>query len=243
MDDKYFRMLFFCGMNISMFVAVWLYGYKSHPNLALWLCGCTCLVMMALSFFSGTWLMASMILCLSYLFILKKPGQQLAFKQLYADNEVYSTQQFSQAVLDKVGDRKWRYAEGKAMNDAGEKITYAFWQGSTSSMVSAGQYTRTTVFNHYLVFVFPPGTVSNIFKQTAMAAANKSHYTWKQKFKYFFKVDTETPVMATTVADGSFIIQYNTVPDAACYARRFAWIREQLAKTYRPVTDASFAPN
>ena len=243
MDDKYFRTLFFCGINISMFVAIYLYGYKSHPKLALLLCGVTCLVMIVLSFFSGTWLMASMILCMVYMFILKKPSQQLAFQQLYTANEVYTTQRFSQAVLDKVGDRKWRYAEAKAINDAGEKITYSFWQGSTSSTVSTGQYTRATVFNHYLVFVFPPGTVSNIFKQTAMAAADKSHYTWKQKFKYFFKINTETPIMATTVADGSFIIQYNTTPDAVCYARRFAWIKENLVKTYRPVADASFVPN
>ncbi|HUP11386.1 MAG TPA: hypothetical protein VM187_04225, partial [Niastella sp.] len=229
--------------NISMFGAIYLYGYKSYPQLALWLCGCTCLAMIILSFFSGAWLIASMILSMAYLFVLKKPGQQPAFEQLYAVNEIYSTQRFSQTVLDKVGNRNWRYAEGKAINAVGDKITYSFWQGSTSSTVSSGKYARATVFNYYLLFIFPPGSVSNTFKQKAMSAADKSHYTLKQKLKYFFKIDTETPIMVTTVSDGSFILQYNTVPDAECYARRFNWIRENLANTYRPVIDSSFSPN
>ena len=239
MEDKYFKLLFYVIMNVSMFTAVFLYGRKAHPKLSLWLSAGTGVLMIVLGYIEGSWLAASLLLSLVYLFVLRKPNEQTAFRQLYADNKIFSSEKYSQAVLDILGDKKWRYAAGKIEGNGKVPTPYFFWQGSTSSMVSTGQYVRTTVFTHYLAFIFPPGAVSNSFKQKAIASADTSHYTFRQKLKYFFVVDTETPNLVTTAADGSFIIQYQTIPDVLHYAKRINWIKENIDNTHTPVTDTS----
>ncbi|MEO6230690.1 MAG: hypothetical protein ABJB11_00895 [Ferruginibacter sp.] len=129
-----------------------------------------------------------------------------------------------------------RYAEGKIQGNGKIPITYFFWQGHTSSNVSSGQYVRTTVYTYYLAFVFPPGSITDTFKQQAIAAADKSHYSFTKKIKFFFTHDTETPNLVTTAADGSFIIQYVTISDVAHYSRRLEWIKQNINNSYQRVT-------
>ena len=154
---------------------------------------------------------------------------------MYAEHNIYSTTQCSKAVLAILGEKKWSYAEGKIQDGGKIPVNYFFWQGHTSSMVSSGQYVRTTVYTHYLAFIFPPGSVTDGFKQMALAAADKSHYSFKQRLKFFFIPDTETPNLVTTATDGSFILQYVTTLDVELYTRRLDWIKQNINNMQQPV--------
>ena len=236
MDDAMFRILFFAMMNSLIFGATYLFGRKHHPKLAPWLAGCSFIVLTLLCYFSLTWLMTSLVLSIFYLRVLRKPDQTSGFKALYADYNIYSTTQFSKSVLALLGEKNWSYAEGKMQGIGKIPTNYFFWQGHTSSLVSAGQYVRTTVYTHYLAFIFPPGNITDAFKQRALAAAAKSQYSFKKRLTFFFVPDTEAPNLVTTAADGSFIIQYVTTLDVELYARRLEWIKQNINNIQQPVT-------
>ena len=225
MNDSLFRTLFLGGMNLFMFGGLYLFGRKNRPKRALWLCSTSFVVLTTLCFFSTGWIMASLLLSLVFLFLLKKPDQSLAFKQLYTNNNIYTSQQTSPAIFEVLGDKKWSYAEGSFLLHGGKKIQYLFWQGSTSSMVSTGQYTRSTVYTHYLAFIFQPGTVTENFKRKVQDAADKSGFTFWQKLRYQFAPNTEVPNLVATAKDGSFIVQYVTLPDVEHYSRRLEWMK------------------
>ena len=243
MNEPSFRMLYFTIMNVCIFGALYLYGYKAHPKLAAWLCIGTCVVMITACYFSGSFIAVSLILPVFFLIILKKPGESLAFQQFYTQHNIFSTKNFSQAALDKLGNKNWIFAEGTMQKSITQKITYGFWQGHTTSTVSTGKYGTTTSYTYYLAFVFPPGSVSEIFKQIATASADRSHYTFRQKLKFFFMLDTETPSLVTTAADGSFIIQYTTMLDVAHYTRRVNWLQENIGRMYFPLSSLQMAVN
>ncbi len=243
MNDLSFKILTFTIINVLMFGAVYLYGYRYHPKLALWLCVATAVVMMIACYYSGAFLLFSLVFCMAYLFILKKPDQTTAFKTLYAKHHVFTSKKISAAALEILGDKNWHFAEASVIGITGKTNQYLFWQGYLKSTVSSGQYTRSTVYTHYIAFIFPPGSVSNAFKQVAKASADKSGYTRWDKFKFFFKHDTEKPNLVTVAPDGTLIMQFLTLQDAEHYARRFDWIKENIGITYYPVTAVSFGNN
>ncbi|MEO6723634.1 MAG: hypothetical protein ABIN67_24920 [Ferruginibacter sp.] len=232
MADNFYRMLFMALVYTTEFLLIYVYGYKSFPKLSLWLCAGTWVLMMALSYSNGAWMGLAITLGLVYLFILRKPNQTENFKKLYAENNIYSTGKYSQAALKILGDKSWLFAEGTVKKNVNETVNYGFWQGHLKSTVSSGQYTRTTVYTYYLAFVFPPGSVSNTFKKIVQDTADRSQDSFRRRVKYFFVVDTDRPNMVTTADDGSFIIQYLTLADAAHYSRRISWIKENFGKLY-----------
>jgi hypothetical protein len=243
MNDLFFRMLALGGLNLCLFAGTYFYGRRYHPDLSLWLSLAGFIFITALCFFSITWIGMSVILSIVYLRILRKPNQRKDFMEFFKTNEIYSTRNYSQAALDVLGDKKWRFSEGKITGISGKPIPYSFWQGSTSSMVSSGQYVRTTSITWYICFIFPPGSVSKLFRQHALLAADKSKYSWKEKIRYFFKYDLEKPNLVTTAADGSFIIQYYTDMDISHYRRRLDWIRYNITEHYYPVAGKAFSDN
>jgi hypothetical protein len=232
MDDIIYRMLFLAGFNACVYGAIYLYGRKHHPEKALWLSLTSFLAITTLCYYSISWIGLSVILPLIYLAILRKPNQRKEFVEFFASNHIYSSNKYSQAALDVLGDKKWRFSEGKLTANSGAVIPYSFWQGSTSSMVSSGQYVRTTVHTYYIAFIFPPDSVTKLFKQHVLIAADKSKYTWKERIKFFFKHDIEKPNLVTTAADGSFIIQYFTTVDVEHYKERLEWIRNNITEKY-----------
>ncbi len=240
MDEQLFKTLAVGLLHLSLFAAVYLYGRKSFPRLALWLSAGTFLVMMAISYYSIALSGISIICSLIYLRILRLPNQTKLFQNLYADHRVYATSNYSPAVLDLLGDKKWKYSEGYLNNSIGSNAKYFLWQGHTTSFVSAGQYTRTTVYNYYLAFVFPEGNACDSFKKLAAKIASRKHYTFYQKIKFFFSPDTETPCLAKTAADGSFVIMYATRPEAAYYERRLKWIKENVCKPNQSLLGPTF---
>jgi len=238
MQDIFYKMLYFAVIFSLVFGAVWLYGRKSFPKLAMQLSLGAWVAMMTVSYFSGFAAgLISVPLILSFMYVLRKPNQRKALLQFYEENKIYSSKQVSQAVLDALGNKNWRYAEGTLNKNAIGTVKYLFWQGRTSSLVSAGQFTRTTTYQHYLAFIFPPGSAGNIFKQHALAAADRSGYTFRQKLKFFFTVDTDKPARVMTAADGSFIIEYNTIPDLEHYTKQLNWIKEYYNKMYVPASE------
>ena len=233
MNDLTFRLACFAVLYFLIFGAIYLFGYRWFPKLALILAVSGFVVCMAISFFSGaSGGLLAFVLAFTFTFFLRRPNGTKAMRQFYADNKIYTSTIVSQAVLDILGDKKWRFAEGTLQKSITEKTKYLFWQGHTSSTVSAGQYTRTTTFTHYLAFIFPPGTASDAFKQRAIAAADKSTYTFRERIKFFFKVDMDKPCLVKTAADGSFIIQYYTEPYAEQYIKQLNWIKENYSKLY-----------
>ncbi len=243
MNEPFFKTTVFSSLTIALFAAVYLYGRKAHPQSAPWLCGITCLLMLVLTYYRETWLGASVVLSIAYLFALRKPDQRAAFQQFFAANNIYTTQQYSSAALDMLGDKKWTYAKGLLISAGGQTINYSFWQGSTSSQVSSGQYVRATTYTYYLAFIFPPGSISNYFEQRVRAEADKSNYTLRQKIHFFFVPDTERPTMVCNASDGSFIVEYITLRDVEHYKRRVDWIKENINAKFQPVISSSFTLN
>jgi hypothetical protein len=243
MNDVIIKMLFLGGMNLCIFAAVYLYGRRYHPSLSLWLSACSFLAISILCYYSITWIGISLILSLAYLRLLRKPNQRKEFREFFAQNNIFSTNNYSQAALDVLGNKKWRFSEGKLTGISGQVIPFSFWQGSTSSMVSSGQYVRTTSFTYYIAFIFPPESVSKLFKQHALVAADKSKYSWREKLTFFFKRDLEKPNLVTTAADGNFIIQYYTDMDINHYRQKFEWVRNNITEQYYPVSQPQFSNN
>ncbi|MEO6230689.1 MAG: hypothetical protein ABJB11_00900 [Ferruginibacter sp.] len=113
MEDAMFRILFFAMMNCFIFGTTYLIGRKYHPKLAPWLTGCSFIILTLLCYFSIPWIMASVILLLVYLRILRKPDQIAAFQALYAEHNIYTTTLFSKAALDILGEKNCGMPKGK----------------------------------------------------------------------------------------------------------------------------------
>ena len=231
MPDLFYKMIFFGLMNALMLGSVYLYGRKAFPKKAARLTIGTWVVLTILSYFSGALsLMLSLVLMIVYLRLLRKPNDSAALQQFYLDNKIYSTTIYAEAARELLGNKNWMYAQGvieqPRMCNA---ITYGFWQGYTTSYVVTSKYSHTTAYTHYLAFVFPPRSVGPVFKKAAMEAADKSTYTLRQKIKFFFMPDTEKPCLVATAKDGSFVVQYITIPGIEQYRARLSWIKKAIS--------------
>ncbi len=245
MPDLFYKMIFFSFINALMFGSVYLYGRKAFPKKAARLTLYSWIVLTTLSYFSGALsLMLSLVLMIVYLRLLRKPNDSAALQQFYLDNKIYSTTVYSEAVLELLGNKNWVYAEGVIEQPrVGNAITYGFWQGFTTSYVVTSKYSHTTAYTHYLAFVFPPRSVGPVFKQAAMEAADKSTYTVKQKIRFFFVPDMEKPCLVASAKDGSFVIQYITIPGTEHYSGRLSWIKKAMAGPFLSIAHLSVSKN
>ena len=242
MQELFNKMSFFALVYVILFGAIYLYGRKSFPKLSLWLTLSAWVLLMIISYYNGTiaGLLATLMI-LVFFVVLRKPNGNVVLQQFYSENKIYSTKTYSQAALNILGDKNWRYAEGTINKNVSEPIKYQLWMGYIKSTVSAGQYTRSTTFTNYLAFIFPPGSAGNIFKQRAADAADKSTYSFREKLKYFFSIDTDKPCRILNAADGSFIVEYLTVPDVEHYSKQLNWIKENFGMAYVSVTQPGAA--
>ncbi|MGC4104253.1 hypothetical protein [Ferruginibacter sp.] len=233
MNDLTIRISCLTVLYFLIFGSVFLFGEKWFPKRALSLTLCGFIVSIAISFYSGALGgITAFVLAFIFIFFLRRPNGTRAMRQFYADHAIYASTIVPQAALDVLGDKKWRYAEGSLQVNSNEKTKYLFWRGYTSSMVSTGQYTRSTTFTHYLAFIFLPGTANEAFKQRAIAAADKSGYSFRERIRFFFRLDMDKPCLVKTAADGSFIIQYYTEPYAEQYSKQLAWIKENYSGSH-----------
>ncbi|MEP6677556.1 MAG: hypothetical protein ABJA78_20510 [Ferruginibacter sp.] len=234
-----YRTSFFGILYFSEMLAVYLYGRRYFPKLALQLTSITFIVLLLVTFYSAALgAMLSIVTMIVYLFKLRRPDQTKALQQFYVDNKIYRTDKRAGAAMKVLGDKNWSIAEGTVSRMNGEPVNYFFCQGYTSSYVQTGQYARTKTYTHFLAFIFASEDVSNIFKQHAMAAANKK-YPFRQRLKYFFSINTEKPKRVVTAEDGSLIIEYYTMVDVEHYGKQLSWIKENMRQSYFPVSEFS----
>jgi hypothetical protein len=226
-QDLVYKMSFFGVFYSICFVGLYFYAKKGFPKLSIYLFPALWVIFMVCTYVYSIGI-AIFVFPLSFiiLFVLKPP-KDTSFQIFYDENKIYKSEKKPQAVMDVLGDRRWSLAEGTLFTRTNERISYLFWQGSSSSTVYTGKTTSTS-YSYYAAFIFEPNTVSDKFKEKALALMDTSHYTFKQKVKYFFTIDTDTPYLAKTTADGSFIIAYNTLLNVKVYAKYLTWLRTNM---------------
>jgi hypothetical protein len=242
-ENMIYRISFFSAFYAICFVGIYFYGRKGFPVLAPALCAGLWLFFTTATYFVGgaTMSLFALITVVILLFSLKPPPDN-SLQVFFSQNKIYQSEKKPKAVLDVLGDRNWLLAESKLFIRSNEYVNYLFWQGHTSSGYYNGK-NYVTNFRYYLVFIFEPNTVSENFKKKAEALMDKSHYTFKEKWKYFFTLDTDKPFLVQTTDDGGFMIAFDTVRDAKVYAKNLAWIKanietapkdQQRSATYLP---------
>ncbi|MBA4850817.1 hypothetical protein [Emticicia sp. BO119] len=227
-ENIIYRMCFFSIFYAICFAGMYFYGRKGFPVLAPVLCTGLWLFFTITMHYAGgaTMSLLALLTVIILLFVLKPPPDN-SIQLFFSENKIYKSEEKPKAVIDLLGNRKWLLAEGRLYTRSNEWVRYLFWQGSSSFGYFNG---KNYVSNHryYLAFIFEPNTVSEHFKKKAEALMDKSHYTWKEKWKYFFTLDTDKPYLVTTTTDGGFVIAYDTFVDAKVYAKNLAWIKANI---------------
>ncbi|WP_116982818.1 hypothetical protein [Emticicia sp. C21] len=227
-ENILFRMGFFSAFYAVCFIGMYFYGRKGSPLLAPVLCaGLWLFFTVATYFVSGAAMSCFALLTVLFLLFMLKPPPDNSLQIFFNENKIYKSEKMPKAVLDVLGDRKWLLAESKLFIRSNEYVNYLFWQGHTTSSIYNGKHS-TTNYRYYLAFIFEPNTVSENFKKKAEALMEKSHYTFKEKWKYFFTLDTEKPFLVQTAEDGAFIIAFDTFRDAKVYAKNLAWMKANI---------------
>ncbi len=227
-EDILYRMSFFSAFYAVCFIGIYFYGRKGSPKLAPALCTGLLLFFTVATYYVGGAAMSlfALLTVVVLLFVLKPPPDN-SLQIFFSENKIYKSEKKPKAVLDILSDRNWSLAEGKLFIRSNEYVNYLFWLGHTSSGYYNGK-NYVTNFRYYLAFIFEPNTVSENFKKKAEALMDKSHYTFKEKWKYFFTLDTDKPFLVKTAEDGAFIIAFDTFRDAKVYARNLAWIKTNI---------------
>ncbi|RYU97633.1 hypothetical protein [Emticicia agri] len=227
-ENTIYRMSFFSAFYALCFVGMYFYGRKGSPVLAPVLCAGLWLFFTVSTYYVGGAAMScfALLTVLILLFTLKPPPDN-SMQLFYSENKIYKSEKKPKAIMDVLGDRKWSLAEGKLFTRSNEWVNYLFWQGNTSFSYYNGK-NYVTNRRYYVAFIFEPNTVSENFKKKAEVLMDKSHYTFKEKWKYFFTINTDKPYLVTTTEDGGFVIAFDTFVDAKIYARNLAWIKANI---------------
>ncbi|WP_428658063.1 hypothetical protein [Runella sp.] len=230
-QDFFYKNLFFGGFYGVVFFLIYLFGRKAAPKLAIWLpVACWAGLMLIMLTLSGTNSFALLIpVMIILLFVFRKRIDE-QFQPFFQENRIYKSNHIPESVLKLLGERNWSCAQGTLTLQTGESLNYYWWQGWTTSTVHTGKSTVTSS-NHYLAVSFGPSDVTEEFKKLAKAAMDTSHFTFKQRFKRFFVLDTDTPYLATEAADGSFVIAWNTHQDIEHYTKRLHWLKQNVTFT------------
>lgn len=227
-ENILYRIGFFSAFYAVCFGGIYFYGRKGSPKLAPALCtGLWLFFTVATYYVGGAPISLFALITVVILLFTFKPPLDNSLQIFFSENKIYKSEKRPKAVMDLLGDRGWLLAEGKLYTRSNEWVNYLFWQGMTSSGVYNGK-SYTTTYRYYVAFIFEPNTVSENFKKRAEALMDKSHYTFKEKWKYFFTLDTEKPYLAKTSDDGGFIIAFDTFRDAKVYAKNLAWIKANI---------------
>ena len=228
-QDTLFRAIFFGGLYGVSFVILYVIGRKASPSSALqfsiggWV---AVMLFMLVAGGPGSFLLFFVIL-ISSLFVFRKKADN-SFQQFFIDNRIYKAAVTPEQVAKRLGTNYYSCAEGTLTSQSGEDVHFNWWQGMISSMVKSGNaYVNTSTF--YLAISFAPNVVSNEFKQVARAKADTSGFTFRQKFKRFFVLDTETPIWIDETEDGSFVIAWQTYHDLQHYAYYLNWLTSTLS--------------
>ncbi len=218
----------FYGVALGM---MYLLGRKAFPKAAIWLpVACWIVLMLITIIVDGTTSVIFLVPMLPVLLFVFRKRVEEPFQPFFQENSIFKSNNVPASVLELLGNRNWSCAQGILTLPTGESLSYYWWQGWTTSTIHTGKSTLTH-FNHYLAVSFGPNDVTEEFRQLAKAATDTSHFSFKQKFKRFFVLDTDTPYLAANAADNSFVIAWNTVQDVEHYAKRLQWLKQNVTFT------------
>lgn len=224
MSEALTRALLFIAINLAIFIATYLYGYRAHPNLAIWFSLVGFVVTSALLFQSTAWLSLSVAVGLAGLFVMRKPDQAAAFQAFFRTNEITLVQQVP-TDLSILGDISWKYSVSKFYLEDGVTIPYYFCQGYTSRTISPGGSSRM----NYLLFVFPPNSLTPAMKKRLKEAANtKEEVSVTTRIRRFFSPSTDVPERIIDAPDGSLLVEFYTKVEVEVYEKQVEWVRRAV---------------
>jgi hypothetical protein len=230
-QDFLYKNLFFGGFYAVAFGLVYLFGRKASPKRAIWLpLSCWAGLMLIMWMGSGTTSFALLVPAMIVLLYVFRKRIEESFQPFFQENHIYKSTNVPASVLELLGNRNWSCAEGTFSTEPGETAHFYWWQGWLTSTAYSGK-SQITTFNHFLAISFAPNTVDEHFKQIAKSAMDTSRFTFKQRLKRFFVLDTDTPYLATEAADGSFVVAWNTHQDIEHYSKRLHWLKQNLASS------------
>ncbi|MFN8343675.1 MAG: hypothetical protein U0X91_01650 [Spirosomataceae bacterium] len=227
-QDFLYKNVFFGGFYAVAFGLVYLSGRKAGPKLAIGLTvACWSGLMLIMWTVSGTVSFMLLVPVLLILLVVFRKRIEAGFQPFYTENKIFRSSNIPAPVLERLGDRNWSCSEGTFLTETGKTIHFYWWEGWYKSTTYSNN-TQLTAFHHSLAVSFAPNTVDEFFKQKARSAMDTSHFTFRQRVKRFFVLDTETPYLVDETADGSFVIAWNTHLDADYYTKRLHWLKQHL---------------
>ncbi|MVM33098.1 hypothetical protein GO755_23860 [Spirosoma sp. HMF4905] len=243
-QDTFFQAIVFGGIYGVSFFIVYLFARKTSPTSAWqftvgsWI-GLMAFVLMGSAPASCVFFV---VLFFSSFLIFRKtvPNNLQAF---FTDNNIYKATTIPEPVSKLLGSQYYSCAEGTLTNPSGETIKFNWWQGMTSSMIKSGN-AYVNSYTYYLAISFAPNTITETFRQAARAKMDTSGFTFRQRFKHWFVLDTTTPIRLAEVEDGSFVIIWQTYHDVERFSHYIDWLKANLfdTKTIETVEKISEKP-
>jgi hypothetical protein len=227
--DTLYKSIFFGGLYGVTFWLIYRAGRKTAPKLAIWYSVGSWVALMAIMLI-GSGLSSALLFIpavIVSLFVFRQKADS-SLQGFFTANRIYKASVVPEPVSQLLGSTYYSCAEGTLATQSGEEVRYNWWQGLTSSMVMSGK-TYITTFNYFLAISFAPSVVSEEFKRVARAKTETSGFTFRQKFRRFFVLDTETPIRVEETPDGSFVIVWQTFHDVQRFSHYVNWLKENLS--------------
>jgi hypothetical protein len=240
-QDTISKSIFFGAFYGVVFFLVYLSGRKIAPSLAVWFSvGSWVALMMVMLAESGTTSVLLFIPVVITSFFVFRQKADNSLQEFFAAIKMYKTTVVPEQVSKLLGSQYYFCAEGALTTQSGASVPYNWWQGMTSSTVRSGNATVTS-FTYYLAVSFMPKTISEEFKRIAKAKMDTSGFTFRQKFRRWFVLDTETPIRIDETEDGSFVIIWQTYHDVQRFTSYINWLTANL-QSYVDVVPVNIEP-
>lgn len=229
------------GIYTVYFFIFYLLGRKAAPKRVIrFSVGCWIGLVTIMLFVSGLLSMALFLFLFVVSLIVFPNKVDNSFQLFFSANHIYKATSAPKQVAELLGSRYYSCAEGTLKTASGEDVPFNWWQGLESSMTTTGKSTVTT-FTHYLAVSFAPNVISESFKQIAWAKADTSGFPFRQRFKRWFVLDTDTPILVKETPDGSFVIVWQTYQNVLQYTKYLNWLKESLLSISVPVSSDPIA--
>ena len=224
------------GIYAVYFFIFYLLGRKAAPKRVLrFSLGCWVGLVTIMLFVSGLLSMALFLFLFVVSLIVFPSKVDNSLQLFFSANHIYKATSAPRQVAELLGSRYYSCAEGTLKTALGEDVPFNWWQGLESSMTTAGKSTVTT-FTHFLAVSFAPNVISEQFKQIARAKADTSGFAFRKRFKHWFVLDTDTPILVKEIPDGSFVIVWQTYQHVQEYTKYLNWLKESLLSISVPVS-------
>lgn len=232
-QDTLFQAIVFGGLYAVGFFIVYLAGRTKSPKNAIQYSVGSWVGLMAVVL-AGDGPSSCVLFVILFLvsFIVFRKKADISLQQFFSVHKIYKATVAPEQVANLLGSQYYSCAEGTLTNALGEEVRFNWWQGMTSSTGMSGN-AHVTTFTYYLAISFAPNTISDEFKRVAREKIDTSGFTFRQKFKRFFVLDTFTPIRITETEDGSFVIIWQTYHDVEHFRYYIDWLTANLSGTQK----------